>query len=224
MSIRNPDDLSLRGERMNARQRFLAAMRFEEVDRLPMLTMGLWPETVERWRAEGMVCQDTEMAAFDGPMQHCWMYGEYQGPLPPFEEKVIAETDRYRDVQNSLGQVQRTLRGATAMPCALAHPVKDRRDWNAYRKRLDPTSPGRYPADWDAQVAARRDGPAAEEIRGVAVWGYYGFPRHMLGMEPLSVLFHEDPGLISEMNEFWCEFTLRRLQKAVREIRGVDLG
>lgn len=207
------------GETMTPRERFRAAMAFEEVDRLPMVTMGLWPETEERWRGEGATDIDAEaIRGFDGPMQSCWMYGKYQGPIPAFEEKVIAETERYRDEQNWLGQVQRTLIDSTSMPSYLEFPLKGRSDWNEYRKRLDPTSPGRYPENWDVNIVERRRGPAADEIRGVAVYGYYGFPRMMFGTEQLSMLFYDEPELIAEMNEYWCEFSMSRLEKAMKEM------
>lgn len=34
-----------------------------------------------------------------------------------------------------------------AMPQWLAYPVETRKDWEAYKKRLDPHSPGRWPAE-----------------------------------------------------------------------------
>ena len=40
---------------MNARQRFIAALRFEPVDRpFRWETLGMWPETLDRWYAEGL--------------------------------------------------------------------------------------------------------------------------------------------------------------------------
>ena len=39
---------------MNSRQRILAALNGEESDRLPMMEIGIWPETRKRWISEGM--------------------------------------------------------------------------------------------------------------------------------------------------------------------------
>jgi uroporphyrinogen decarboxylase len=82
---------------------------------------------------------------------------------------------------------------------------------------LDPASAGRLPADWERLVAERK-GPAAAEVRGLAVWGYYGFPREMLGVKRLSMFFYDDPTLLADMNEFWCEYTIQRLTRAVKEM------
>ena len=40
----------------------------------------------------------------------------------------------------------------------------------------------------------------------------------MLGVERLSMLFHDDPTLLADMNEFWCEYTIQRLSRAVSEM------
>ena len=162
-------------ETMTPRERFHAAMRFEEVDRLPMVVMGLWPETVERWRAEGMTSLAAEMVRFDAPLQSCWLYGRYQGPIPAFDEQLLSETDKYRDTRNYLGQLQRAFRNATAIPAFLDYPIKNRADWEAYKKRLDPSSIGRLPPAWE-QLVEERKGPAASEVRGLAVWAISAFP------------------------------------------------
>ncbi len=203
---------------MTSRERFLRSMRFEEIDRLPIVTMDPWDDTKRRWEAEGMKSLNAELAAFDGPMQSCWLYTQYQGPIPPFEEKILHETDAYQEWQNYIGQVRRELCEHTSMPHFVSYPLQGRQDWQEYRRRLDPDSPGRYPDDWDELVAHRRGGAAAGEICGVAVWGFYGFPREMFGPEQLSYLFHDDRGLLAEMTEYWADFTVKRLSRGVREM------
>ena len=32
------------------------------------------------------------------------------------------------------------------------------------------------------------------------------------------MLFHDDPALLADMNEFWCEYTIQRLSRAVKEM------
>ncbi|NLG26643.1 MAG: hypothetical protein GX557_01950, partial [Chloroflexi bacterium] len=39
---------------MNERERFLAYMQFKPVDRVPLMDMGVWDETLERWHHEGL--------------------------------------------------------------------------------------------------------------------------------------------------------------------------
>ena len=202
---------------LTSRERFNRVMRFQTVDRLPILSCAPWQTTVERWLSEGMQDLENEFAAFDGPMQSCWLYGKYQGPIPAFEEITLAETGDYRDTQNYLGQKERWLKSATSMPFFLEYPVKSRPDWESYKQRLNPHSPGRYPENW-AELLLERNTTAAGEIRGVAVWGFYGFLREMMGPEALSLMYYDDPGLIRDMNEFWAHYTVGRLERAVREM------
>jgi len=202
---------------MTSRERFSRAMRFQNVDRLPVVHMGFWDDTLRRWEKEGMADLKLELEGFDGPMQNCWLYGQYQEPIPAFDEKVLREDENSRDLQNRKGQIERCFKSQTSMPAFLEFPVKNRRDWDEYRKRFDPDSAGRYPDEWERLVAERK-GKAADEVRGVAVWGFYGFPREMCGTEALSYLFYDEPSLVEEMNEYWLYFTMKRLERGLCEM------
>ena len=104
------------------------------------------------------------------------------------------------------------------MPFFAEYPVKSRADWDSYKNRFDPNSPGRYPANWEQLVAERKTKDSGE-IRGVAVWGYYGFLREMFGPENLSYMFYDDPKLIAAMNEFWVDYTIKRLERGVSQMQ-----
>jgi len=202
---------------MTKRERFNCAMKFQTTDRLPLLHCDPWDETKRRWETEGTVDWNHEFDGFDGPLQSCWLYGPFQGPIPPYEEKVIREDREYLDVQNDIGQIERRLKHRTSMPFFTGYPVKTRADWEKYKKLLDPDSPGRYPAHWN-QLVQERKTTASDEIRGLAVWGFYGFPRQLFGPEELSVIFYDNPDLIREMNEYWVNYTMKRLERALKEM------
>jgi len=40
---------------MNLRKRFVNAVRFKSVDRVPNVEIGYWAETINRWYGEGYV-------------------------------------------------------------------------------------------------------------------------------------------------------------------------
>lgn len=205
---------------MTKRERFRRAMKFQAVDRLPLLSQGAWETTANRWRAEGMRDLADEFRLYDAPMQNCWLYGPCQEPIPPFEAAVLREDAEYVDARNAKGQVERRYKGATSMPAFLEYPVQSRADWREYRKRLDPGAVGRYPSNW-AELVRERNTPgaaAADDIRGVTVWGYYGFPRELMGPEHLSAMFYDDPSLVEEMNAYWLDFTMKRLAKGLKEM------
>ena len=39
---------------MNSRQRILAALDGNIQDRIPLTEIGIWPETIRRWKTEGL--------------------------------------------------------------------------------------------------------------------------------------------------------------------------
>lgn len=201
----------------SSRERFLLAMKFEETDRIPILSWDPWSETMERWKKEGMIDYQQEIAVFDGPMQSTWLYRDYHAPIPAFEEKVLWENDTHIRVQNKFGQIELYLKEGTSMPFHEKYPIKCRQDWEDYKKRLEPYDDGRYPEDW-AELVEKRSTTDADQIRGVCVWGYYGFLREMFGIEQLSVMYYDDSSLIAEMNEYWLDFTIRRLERGVSEM------
>ena len=143
-------------------------MKFVETDRLPIVYCDAWEETKRRWEKEGMTDYDEEMNIFDGPIQSCWLYGPYQDPIPAFEERVLAEDETHVKVQNPRGQIEIRAKQGTSMPFFAEYPIKSRADWDGYKYRFDPGSPGRYPDNWE-QLVGERETKDSGEIRGVAV-------------------------------------------------------
>ena len=92
---------------------------------------------------------------------------------------------------------ERLLKGkAFNMPMWLDHPVKDRRSWEPFKKRLDPAHPERYPSDWDAYAAEINalDCPVSMEVGG-----FFGYLNMWVGTEALMYLFYDDPALVEDM-------------------------
>jgi len=84
---------------MNERERFLQYMHFRSVDRIPLMEMGLWPETLDRWHCEGLPKWVTSIRhledylRLDRSFNVNWL--EINGEIyPPFEEKVLEETEQ----------------------------------------------------------------------------------------------------------------------------------
>jgi len=106
---------------MNNRERFLRIMGFKAVDRVPDYEIGIWPQTAERWKKEGMppgvigkinveksdeifseecLFFDKEVPFFSFEHIEFTRINTYI-PEPEFEEVVIEEDERkivYRDV------------------------------------------------------------------------------------------------------------------------------
>jgi uroporphyrinogen decarboxylase len=140
-------------------------------------------------------------------------------PIPPFELQIIEETKDYRIVIDEAGVKKKEFKNRpqmAAMPQFLEFPIKNRKDFEAMRKRYNPKSPARYPEYWeDYKISVKnRNYPL-----GTMVGGFFGWAREWIGIENLSVMFYDDPNLLHEMFEFLGDFFIEANQKLVKEVR-----
>ena len=144
---------------MNARERYLAIMNFQGVDRLPNWELGVWGQTYERWLKEG---------AKEEEIKGDWFRGEPKiakldrrgfiplklGPIPGFYQ-LIEQAERYKIFIDEWGRKRRSLsegviRGTTlSMDTYLDFFVKKREDFLEMKKHFNPDEPMRYPPDWE---------------------------------------------------------------------------
>lgn len=98
----------------------------------------------------------------------------------------------------------------------LEFPVRDRKSWKEFKKRLNPHSPGQYPDNWDElkKVWQNRDYPL-----GINVGSFYGWIRDWIGVEDLTYMFYDEPSLIHQIMEYLEYFMLEVIRKAVEEVK-----
>ena len=208
---------------MTPHQRYLAFMRFQPVDRPPLSEWGPWESTVASWMVETGRSRDDLL----GYQRECDPDGSAHvdfSMLPPFEERVLGEDKTSVTRVDRMGLVYREFKEApeTSMPEFLAFPVRNRDDWQQIKRRFDPDTPGRYPADWADRVAVwRRDEPILRLYGFVATYyggpSLFGFARMLLGDEQVLYAFHDDPALVHDMMETATEFALAMLARALGE-------
>ena len=219
---------------MTGRERYLRTARFEKTDRIPNIELAAWPQTLERWRQEGL--------PFD--VQRGWFAGEpllgldpflvSAGidilPIPRYESEIIEETDRYIISRNaSHGYITKALKtGAIgsarlSMDTYLEFPVKDRESFLAHKERFDPRSPERYPANLEKAPTANwkwRDCVLCPFPRGSSgPSGFYSLLRQWLGTENTSYAFYDQPDLLHEILDFWSDFLLAVLERVIDRIQ-----
>ncbi|MFQ5808367.1 MAG: uroporphyrinogen decarboxylase family protein, partial [Armatimonadota bacterium] len=175
------------------------------------------PETVERWHAEGLP-EDADIAEHLGLDPIAFTGGGPYELVPPFETQVLHEDDETQTVRDEAGVTKRVFKQHTQskMPQWLDYPVKTRQDFDELRRRLDPESASRYPADWDA-FADRwqsRDIPL-----GLGPGSFYGHTlQRWVGTERLCMLFYDAPQFVHEMLDrlewFFLELLKRFLDPA----------
>jgi hypothetical protein len=137
--------------------------------------------------------------------------------VPNFEIKTIAEDERTTTFVNASGQTQKKLKSRVyGMPMFIDWPVKDRASWNELKKRLDPNTPERWPANWDAYVKKMngQDDPLIMKLVG-----FYGPLRDWVGSKNILYMFYDDPGLIEDMMEHILYLETEMIKRVVKDIK-----
>lgn len=198
---------------MNDRERFLATMRYQSVDRAPFWDMGTWPETDERWDKERPAATLTPVPTDKRQWITDWFF-----PNPPFEHRVLEEDDRTVTYVNHEGIILRERKDCpdSSMPQFLKFPVETREEFRTFWKaRMNSDLSKRIGDDWIAQLAEfkRRDYPL---IVIADRWGgFFGPLRNMLGVENLCTTFYDDPAFIEEMMDANADFIIEVMDRVL---------
>lgn len=202
---------------MTPRQRFLATMRFQFVDRPALWEWGPWASTLRRWQRErlGEGNPAPELAQAENRVQcgvDLWM-------RPRFAEEVIGEDDEYVTRRTDRGVVQRTPRDpdAMSMPEHISYPVTGRADWERLKARFAAADSGRFPADWDERCADWERRGTVVILQGPRSPSLFGFVRELMGPERALIAFHDDPSLVHDMMETSTELVLQLLPRVLAE-------
>ena len=149
--------------------------------------------------------------------------GECGGPpyvppfIPFFERKIIEENKVHRIIIDESGvKYLEYVDQPERMPQWLEFPVKNRRDWDRLKKRLDPNSFSRFPAWLEDKVKCWniRDYPL-----GLDVGSLFGLLRSFVGLENLSILYYDDPNFVHEMEEYMMCFEIEIIKKALKNLK-----
>lgn len=210
---------------MTSLDRFNASMTYSPADAVPNWELGAWPQAILRWESEGLPperCRGDWFAGLPAWDMDLRIFAPIHFAfLPMFEPEVLEETPEYIVARNGLGIVSRALKegsvggGRMSMDQYLDHPVHNRAEWEQLKKRLDPTDPARYPADWDQQVESWRASPLPKVLgRNCGPCGFYWRMREWLGTEELSLAFYDNPAMIADMCETFADFTIEVTRRA----------
>lgn len=186
---------------MNQRERFLKYMNFEPVDRIPLMEMGVWPETFERWQHEGLPKWVTELRHLEDYLQLDRSFNSNWLPInheffPPFEVQVLEETPEFERIRDENGIECRRLKRGRSIPQYVRFSVETEDDYDRLRSQLDGSDPGRYSEDFDEDLHWRRQ---RGEIIGINFRSFFGFHRNIMGLENWAVTFYDRPEFVRRM-------------------------
>jgi hypothetical protein len=226
---------------MPNRERFQAIARFERRGELSVPTFfnDFWVEAIDAWVEQGAP-ERIRNTGFRGDyfgFDHLRVLREIisgltQTPyavhgieayvaLPPiwpqFEMETLEEDEQTVTLTNRGGQTVKLFKDhPQKMPMYLGHPVRDQQTWQDYKKRLDPDTPGRWPADWDGYVEKMnsRDVPVC-----LQVGGFFGFLREWMGLEELLFTFYDDPALVEDMMDTMLHLESAVIERALKDLR-----
>ena len=227
---------------MTGGERYRRIVRGLQPDRMPYYFGWPRPSTFQAWLKQGLSAEQCERwGEFIGADSWTSVGMLYDGPIPPFEERVLEEKDNKRLWVDHWG-VKRV--DAVRQPTEgfaprryIEFPVKTLDDFERMKKRFDPHSPERFRYD-SAQAAATGLNPDAYrryprgpcwreriELCADSEWpvqaniaGLFWRCRDWTGLEELAVMFRLQPTLVHEMMEFWTSFIIEMLDKPLSHI------
>jgi hypothetical protein len=229
---------------LNPRERFLAVMRFEPGVRAPKAEFGYWTTTLKRFLREGLpeaqplppdlpdngtISGAEPVWPGDGVVierniRACLGLEPYPAKFPidvsaRLPEKVLEESEEYKVYTDRYGITLKVYKKGTSTPLDLAFPIAGRADFERYKEHYSAGSLARrLPADWETQ--ARRLQARDFPIRlGGFPFGFFGFPRHLIGSNQLYLLMYDDPKLLKDMNEFFLRFIIDYWDRIIPAIR-----
>jgi uroporphyrinogen decarboxylase len=207
-------------DHMNARERFHATFEYGKPDRVFLMSQWTFNDTRQRWLREGQPW-DQHFNAYFG-FDRMESVPLNSGIWPPPDSKIIEQTAHWRISEDEFGaQAKSWSDRELGMSQWIRFPVRDRETWEAFKQRLNPDAPCRYPEYWDHLKRTYRD---RDFPLGIHAGSYYGWIRNWVGMENLALWYFDCPDLVHEMTDFVAEFTLRLMRRALDEIPDLDYG
>lgn len=206
---------------MNDRERFLACVLGEPVDRPPFwLYFGPWQTTWERWEREGKPAEVKDHASLFGVDQPPLTLPVNCGPCPRFEYTVLDENDQFIVHNDGWGIIRRDFKTHASMSEFIKFPVKDRRDWQRFKQeRLDPDHPDRLSGNWRELGREWMAKGYPIQLGYFPDVGLYGGLRWLLGDEECLIAFYTMPDLVHEIMDHLTSVYLTVFEKVLREVR-----
>jgi uroporphyrinogen decarboxylase len=206
---------------MNHRERYLAAVLGQPIDRAPYyLSWGPWRTTWERWEREGKPAEITDHRSFMDPDVPPQVLYVDSGPCPELTSGVIEEDEVSFVHYDSWGIKRRDYKHTESMSEFISFPVTNRSEWEEFKTRyLNPHDPRRLETDWRTKGAEWMRLGYPIQLGYYPDAGVFGPYRWLLGDEEGLVALRTMPDLAHEIMDHITTLYLTVWEQVVREIR-----
>jgi uroporphyrinogen decarboxylase len=196
---------------MNSRQRILAALDRRPPDRLPLWETTIWPETLARWRAEGLP-ESADLNEYFG-LDPLACINDLFDPSPGLTERTLEAADQYRIYVDRYGKTVKEWCQGSSPPAILEPAIRQPADWQALKGRLtaDESKFNNPPAE-AAYQAARAAGHFTAITPADPMW----FVIYLtLGYEAGLLALARQPALVSDMLATYTDYLLAMLDRTL---------
>jgi uroporphyrinogen-III decarboxylase len=215
--------------KLTDRERLLRVLEYEDVDRgVYGVHTGPWPETLVRWRSEGLPA-DADLQAWAAqkfPDRDHWDWqGHWFFPFPAFEHRTVSEDERTILYVNHEGILMRERKDQpfSSMPQFVKFPVETAAEFRTFAKeRLQPNFAERLGADGIAALQEKRTRDYPLIVIADRWGGFFGPLRNLTGVETLCTLFYDNISLVEEMMDTICDFLIQMLDSLL-DVTDIDV-
>ncbi len=172
---------------MTIRERYTKALRFEPVDRMPMMEWAIWwDETIERWQAQGLVIPEE----------------------PPLKQGEALQ--RYFGLDLHIQHWIPLLSKETPKPAFHGAAIVD---GEAAYERILPTLFREDLLDMERLLTMEAYQRRGEAVTWITLEGFFWGPRTLLGIEPHLFAFYDEPALMHRICQDIADYHLRVLDR-----------
>ena len=209
--------------RTECTSRYYRTFTYQDVDRVPDVEFGYWPQTIRRWLDEGLPLDLNEgerNSMFLGKLDNFFGFdtdpfgsiGVRMHMNPCFEDEVIERREGSvitRDGSGSIAERFESNSDESSIPHFIEFPVKDPDDWASMKERYRLDDPSRViPQE---EIDRVRQSALDGRMTGIWLCGPYGQLRNWMGFENVSLAFYEYPEMIHDMVEHWTEMAVGQI-------------
>jgi hypothetical protein len=214
---------------MAVTERIYKYLLYQDVDRIPDLEFGYWPQTVRRWSQEGLgldLTEEDKNQMFLAKLDNFFRFDTYGHNLPArtymnpaFTEEVLERRGEITIMRDRAGVVSECYLSdveQSSIPHFVSFPIKTPEDWPDMKRRYRLDDSIRIFSD--NEIADARTACSAGKLITIGFGGFYARLRVLMGFEYLSFAFYDMPHLIHEIVEHWAEVCARQIEQLPEDI------